>query len=251
MSSPQLAKLIALCEEISLADSAARRDTMKKFDGISGALAGFASELAATNSQARETVLVIANPSAFTTAAANSNSIEIFDKPPIASDLLAFAAGDELSNVEYLFARVITGKDFIQLRGFSASDDALWSADIAALQNLYQQVNAADIWQLIEIFDAEPIVELAVQIATAMSRKTPVIIDGTRALLAASIIFENSVAARSWLFVVDVPKAAAGEQIFRHRNWISLTANQVATGDGLSAIAGISLARTAALLLRS
>ena len=34
MSSPQLAKLIALCEEISLADSAARRHTMKKFGGI-------------------------------------------------------------------------------------------------------------------------------------------------------------------------------------------------------------------------
>jgi hypothetical protein len=251
VSSPQLAKLIGLCQDIALADSAARRDTIKRFDGISGALAEFAAELAATNSQARETVLVIAKPSAFAKAAADSNSIEIFDKPPTASDLVAVAAGDELSNVEYLFARMITGKDFIQLRGFSASDDQLWSAEVTALRNLYQQVSAADIWELIEIFDGEPIVELAVQIATALSRKTPVIIDGSRALLAASIIFENSVAARSWLFVVDTPRSSAGGQIFKHRNWISLTANQVATGDGLSAIAGISLARTAALLLRS
>ena len=148
-------------------------------------------------------------------------------------------------------ARKLTGRDFIQLSGFVAADDKIWESKIAQLQDFDLQITAADLSDLIDQFEAEPIVELATQIATALARQIPVIVDGSRALLAASIVYEYSVAARSWLFVADLPKSAAGQQLFRHRNWISFPANQVATGDGLAAIAALSLARTAALLLRS
>jgi hypothetical protein len=250
VSLAKLTKLVELCEKISLADSVARRETEKKLVGTSGALAQFAAELAATNCTARETVLVIANPSAFIKAAADSNSIEIFSKPPTASDLVAIAAGEELSNLEYLLARKLTGKDFIQLKGFSGSDDETWQLELASLRDLDQKIGPISVADFIASFDTEPIVELAIQIASALSRKTPVIIDGARALLAASIVFDFAVTARSWIFVVDSPRSSAGGQLFKHRNWISLTANQISAGDGLSAIAAISLARTAALLLR-
>ena len=244
------ANLIQIVENVSLADSAARREINSKFSEVSGSLAKYAAELAATKCAARETVLVMANPSPFTMAAAESNSIEIFDRPPTAGDLIAVAAGDELSKPEYLMARKLTGKDFIQLSGFVAADDKIWESRIAELQDFDLQITAADLSELIDQFHAEPIVELATQIATALARQIPVIVDGGRALLAASIVYEYSVAARSWLFVADLPKSAAGQQLFRHRNWISFSANQVATGDGLAAIAALSLARTAALLLR-
>lgn len=246
----KLEQLINLVEKISLADSAARRETVIRFVDVPGSLANFAAELAATKCAARETVLVMANPTPFATAAATSNSIEIFDRPPTASDLIALAAGDELTKPEYLFARKITGKDFIQLLGFAAADDKSWELKIAELQNFDLQVLAKDLTELMQQFQDEPIVDLAIQIATAISNQTPVIIDGSRALLAASIVYEYSVAARSWLFVADLPKSAAGQHLFKHRNWISLAANQVAAGDGLAGIAALSLARTAALLLR-
>jgi hypothetical protein len=250
VSANKLTKLIELCEKITLADSVARRETERKLVGTAGSLAQFAAELAATNCAARETVLVIANPSAFIKAAADSNSIEIFPKPPTASDLVAIAAGEELSKLEFLLARKLTGKDFIQLKGFTGTDDKAWQLELATLRDLDQQIGPISVVDFLTSFEAEPIVELAVQIATSLSRKTPVIIDGARALLAASVVFEFAIAARSWIFVVDSPRSAAGGQLFKHRNWISLTANQVSAGDGLSAIAAISLARTAALLLR-
>ncbi len=243
-------QLIQVVEKISLADSAARREAATKFADIAGSLASFAAELAATKCAARETVLVIANPTPFAKAAAASNSIEIFDRPPTASDLIAVAAGDELSSPEYLFARKITGKDFIQLVGFGAVNDQTWEMKITELKNFDLQISANNLTELMDQLPDEPIVDLAIQIATSISRQTPVIIDGTRALLAASIVYEYAISARSWLFAADLPQSTAGQQLFKHRNWISLAANQVATGDGLAGIAALSLARTAALLLR-
>lgn len=244
------AELVEIVQGISLADSAKRRDTIKNLANASGALANFAAELAATDCVARETVLVIEKPSAVVTAAAQTNSIEVFNHFPTASDLIAVAAGDQLSNIEFVFARMLTNKDFVQLLGFIATDDESWKGEIETLRNLYQRVLASDLTEVIDEFSTEPILELAKQIATAISRKTPVIIDGTRALLAAAIVYEFSVAARSWIFVSDLPKSSAGQLLFKHRNWITVSGNQVATGDGLAAIASLSLARTAALLIR-
>jgi hypothetical protein len=209
----------------------------------------FAAELAATNCAAKETVLVCPNCSDFVKAAASANSIDVFQQPPTASDLIALAAGDQLSELEYIFARVITNKDFIQLSGFRSTNDQDWQESIAQLRNSFQKEPSLTLPELVEKYPEESIVKLSIQIATSISRQTPVIIDGTRALLAASIVFDYSVAARSWLFVADCPQSPAGNALFKHRNWISLPANQIATGDGLAGIAAISLARTAALLI--
>lgn len=242
-------QLTQLVEQISLADSAARRNTIKDLADVNGALANFAAELAATSCYAKETVLVTSNPTAFASAAAAANSIEIFERSPTASDLIALAAGDLLTPIEYQFARMLTGKDFISLLGFTSVDDQSWDMELLKLRDLYKLIKAQTISELISEFETEPIIDLAIQIAATIARRTPVIIDGTKALLAASIVFEFSVSARSWLFVADIPKATAGQVLFRHRNWIQLSANQVAAGDGLAGIAAISLARTAALLL--
>lgn len=242
-------RLTQLVEQISLADSAARRNTIKNLADVNGSLANFAAELAATNCYAKETVLVTPSPSAFVSAAAAANSIEIFERPPTASDLVALAAGDLLSPIEYQFARILTGKDFVSLLGFTSVDDQSWETELSKLRDLYKLTKAQTVSDLIIEFEPEPIIDLAIQVATTIARRTPVIIDGTKALLAASIVFEFSVAARSWLFVADLPKATAGQLLFKHRNWIQLSANQVAAGDGLAGIAAISLARTAALLL--
>ncbi|MFM1905546.1 MAG: NaMN:DMB phosphoribosyltransferase [Actinomycetota bacterium] len=243
-------ELAELVQEISLADSAKRRDTIKNFASNPGALTNFAAELAATGCEARETVLVIENPSEFVTAAAKSNSIEVFNRIPTASDLIAIAAGDKLSSIEYVFARLLTGKDFVQLLGFSATDDAAWNNEVAALRDLYQRINASNLMDFIDEFSTDPIVTLAYQIATALVRRTPVIVDGTRALLAAAIVYEFSIAARSWIFVSDQPNSSSGQLLFKYRNWITVSGNQIATGDGMAAIASLSLARTAALLVR-
>lgn len=243
-------QLRSVASEIGLADSAARRKAVTSLAEVPGALGSFAAELAATNCLAKETVLVCSNPSDFLQSAAASNSIEIFERPPSASDLIAIAAGDRLSDVEYVFTRIICNRDFVQLLGFKATDDAVWQQAIVNLRDLFKQINAQTLSELIDHFHTEPILELAMQIASTIARRTPVIIDGTRALLAASIVFEFSVAARSWLFVADSPASPAGMALFKHRNWISLPANQVSAGDGLAGIAAISLARTAALLVR-
>lgn len=243
-------QLTELVERVSLADSAARRETVKKLAEVPGSLAHFAAELAATNCAARETVLVMNNPSAVTKAAASSNSIEIFDQPPSACDLIAIAAGDQLSKSELLLTRRLTGKDFIQLRGFAAPDDNTWGIFISELQEFDLSISANSLSELLLLLDSDPIMDLAIQISSTIARQVPVILDGTRALLAASVVYEYSVAARSWMFVADLPKSPAGQALFKHRNWISLAANQVAVGDGLTGIAALSLARTAALLLR-
>lgn len=243
-------QLKSICESIALADSTTRREVAKKLIDIPGVLGNFAAELAATNCEARETTLVISNPSPYTTAAAEANSIEIFPKPPAVSDLIAIAAGEKLTNTELLIARNLTNRDFIQLLGFHTSDDMTWANEIKSLQELDQKVSEQDLAEVLSRFENEEVLELAFMIASSLANQVPVVIDGARSLLAASIVYEFSVAARSWLFVVDSPKSPAGRHLFKHRNWISIPANQVAAGDGLAAIAALSLARTAALLVR-
>jgi hypothetical protein len=153
--------------------------------------------------------------------------------------------------VELLLAKFITSFDLTKLLGFEAVDDATWNSNVTELMLLNRKIHSIELLDFLKKVELLELLNLMRQIAHLISNKVPVIVDGSRALLAASTLAEINASARSWVLVADQPRSPVGTALVKAANWSLVSVNGISIGDGMSAIAAISLLKNAAIRLKS
>jgi hypothetical protein len=246
-----LSQIIELADTFELPDTNLRRIIKTKLQSDLSSIAQIIPELAAWKSEVNSPLLLTSVSGKIIEVSSSNNGIELNQIPSATHDVVAFAFGDDLTNVELLLAKFITSFDLTKLLGFEAVDDATWNSNVTELMLLNRKIHSIELLDFLKKVELLELLNLMRQIAHLISNKVPVIVDGSRALLAASTLAEINASARSWVLVADQPRSPVGTALVKAANWSLVSVNGISIGDGMSAIAAISLLKNAAIRLKS
>jgi hypothetical protein len=246
-----LSQIIELADTFELHDTNLRRIIKTKLQSDLSSIAQIIPELAAWKSEVNSPLLLTSVSGKIIEVSSSNNGIELNQIPSATHDVVAFAFGDDLTNVELLLAKFITSFDLTKLLGFEAVDDATWNSNVTELMLLNRKIHSIELLDFLKKVELLELLNLMRQIAHLISNKVPVIVDGSRALLAASTLAEINASARSWVLVADQPRSPVGTALVKAANWSLVSVNGISIGDGMSAIAAISLLKNAAIRLKS
>ena len=251
MANTNLSQIIELTDTFELPDTNLRRIVKTKLQSDLSSIAQIIPDLAAWKCEVNSPLLLTSVSTKIIEVSATNNGIELNLIPSPNHDVVAFAFGDDLTNVELLLAKFITSSDLTKLLGFEAVDDASWNSNVTELMVLNRKIRANELLKFLEEVELLELLNLMRQIAHLISNKVPVIVDGSRALLAANALAEINASARSWVLVADQPRSPVGIALVKAANWSLVSVNGVSIGDGMSAIAAVSLLKNAAIRLKS
>jgi hypothetical protein len=246
-----LSQIIELADTFELPDTNLRRIIKTKLQSDLSSIAQIIPELAAWKSEVNSPLLLTSVSGKIIEVSSSNNGIELNQIPSATHDVVAFAFGDDLTSVELLLAKFITSFDLTKLLGFEAVDDATWNSNVTELMLLNRKIHSIELLDFLKKVELLELLNLMRQIAHLISNKVPVIVDGSRALLAASTLAEINASARSWVLVADQPRSPVGIALVKAANWSLVSVNGVSIGDGMSAIAAVSLLKNAAIRLKS
>ena len=251
MATTGLSQIIELADTFELPDTNLRRIIKTKLQSDLSSIAQIIPELAAWKSEVNSPLLLTSVSGKIIEVSSSNNGIELNQIPSATHDVVAFAFGDDLTSVELLLAKFITSFDLTKLLGFEAVDDATWNSNVTDLMLLNRKIHSIELLDFLKKVELLELLNLMRQIAHLISNKVPVIVDGSRALLAASTLAEINASARSWVLVADQPRSPVGTALVKAANWSLVSVNGISIGDGMSAIAAISLLKNAAIRLKS